>query len=344
MEILKRRILPSGGIRIMKELQPEQIQQFQAAFPTVLENESMAAHTYLKIGGPARLYLVASTSDELIHAVEEAKRLSIPWYVIGGGSNLLVSDDGFQGVVIQTADRSFAIDGTEVSAAPGVFTGLLAKATAEAGLTGFEWGVGVPGMIGGAVYGDAGCFGGEMRDVVSGVEAYAIQQGKKISYTNADCRFGYRDSRFKHEPHIILRVHLALERGDVAQARAKINEIMGKRKESQPQGAFSAGCLFKNFDYFSESALDILKRHGEIPSAMLSQKRIAAGWLIDQLGLKGTTVGKAQVSPVHGNFLVNLGGARAQDVLALSSLIKMKVRDELGILLEDEVQYLGFGD
>ncbi|MFZ2804259.1 MAG: UDP-N-acetylmuramate dehydrogenase [Patescibacteria group bacterium] len=327
----------------MPQLNGQQVADFKAAFPIVLENEPMVAHTYLKIGGPARLFLVAPTADEVVRAVEEAVRLSIPWYVIGGGSNLLVSDDGFQGIVVQATDRRTDIEGRMVSAAPGVFTGSLARACADAGLTGFEWGVGVPGTVGGATYGDAGCFGGEMRDVVSSVDAYDVKNGKRVTYSNEECRFGYRESRFKHESHIILKTTLALKRGDVAMARAKIDEIMQKRKDSQPQGAFSAGCLFKNFEYADESALDILKRSGdEIPPQMLAQKRLAAGWLIDKLGLKGTIVGKAQVSPIHGNFLVNLGGARAQDVLALSSMVKMKVRDELGILLEDEVQYLGF--
>lgn len=117
---------------------------------------------------------------------------------------------------------------------------------------------------------------------------------------------------------------------------------MSRRKDTQPQGAFSAGCLFKNFEYQKEEDVASLALHREIPADMLKNKRVAAGWLIEQLGLKGTTVGKAQVSPVHGNFLINLGGARAQDVIALSSLVKMKVRDELGILLEDEVQLVGF--
>ncbi len=117
--------------------------------------------------------------------------------------------------------------------------------------------------------------------------------------------------------------------------------VAGQNMHDKPQGAFTAGCMFKNFEYTDESALEKLRREGdEIPSEMLVKKRIAAGWLIDKLGLKGKTIGRAQVSPVHGNFLVNLGGATAQDVIALSSYVKMKVRDELGILLEDEVQYL----
>jgi UDP-N-acetylmuramate dehydrogenase len=327
----------------MTQLTADQIKTYCSRFPSAKENESMAVHTYLKIGGPARLYLVASSADEIVQAVEKAKELMVPWYVFGGGSNLLVSDDGFQGVVIQTLNRGYTIDGTTVTAEPGVFTGMLAKATAEAGLTGFEWGVGVPGMMGGATYGNAGCFGGEMKDVVTSVEAYDVASGKQVTYTNAECRFGYRDSRFKHEPHIILKTVMDLARGSSVGARSKIDEIMAKRKETQPQGAFTAGCMFKNFGFTDDAALEKLRREGdEIPEAMLSQKRISAGWLIDTLGLKGMTVGKAQVSPVHGNFLVNLGGATAQDVIALSSAVKTKVRDELGILLEDEVQYLGF--
>lgn len=321
----------------------DQVVKFVTAFPSARQNESMAAHTYLKIGGPARLFFVASTSDELVSAVEFAVAEQIPWYVMGGGSNLLVADNGFDGVVIQAADRQFSIEGQRVTSAPGVFTGLLANATVTAGLTGFEWGAGVPGTIGGATYGNAGCFGGEMKDAVITVEAYDVRQAKRVTYTNAECRFGYRDSRFKHEPHLIVRTVMELQPDLNGEGRKKIDEIIAKRKDTQPQGAFSAGCLFKNFEFEDESALEQLKRQvDEIPAGMVQKKVIAAGWLIDKVGLKGKTIGKAQVSPVHGNFLVNLGGARAEDVIMLSSLVKMKVRDELGVLLEDEVQYLGF--
>lgn len=327
----------------MNQLTEQQLASFIAAVPSVKQNEQMAAHTYLKIGGPARLYLVAQDADTVVEAVKQAKELKIPWYVFGAGSNLLVADEGFQGVVIQAMDRSFSIDDETVTSAPGMFSAMLAKTLADEGLIGFEWGVGLPGTIGGAVYGNAGCFGGEMKDTVTFVEAYDVAHDKGVVYSNAECRFGYRDSRFKHEPHLILKVAMKLARGDRGDARKKIDEIMAKRKDTQPQGAFTAGCMFKNFEYTDESALEKLRRDGdEVPADMLASKRIAAGWLIDKLGLKGTTIGKAQVSPVHGNFLVNLGGASAKDVIALSSFVKMKVRDELGILLEDEVQVLGF--
>ncbi len=326
------------------------VREFFRLFPSCKENEPMSAHTYLKIGGPARLYLVANTADEIVAAVLAATRLEIPWAVIGVGSNLLVADGGFDGVVIQAAHRSYEIAGTTVTADAGMFTGLLAKATADAGLTGFEWGVGVPGTIGGATYGNAGCFGGEMKDVVTSVDAYDVARGARVTYSNAECRFRYRDSRFKHEPHVILKTTMKLARRSSLAVpvgrqvgRRTIEEIMEKRKETQPQGTFSAGCLFKNFEFREEAELEKLRRDGdEIPMEFLEKHRIPAGWLIEKLGLKGYAIGKAQVSPVHGNFLINLGGARAQDVIALSSYIKMKVRDECGILLEDEVQYLGF--
>lgn len=319
------------------------MREFFRAFPSCKENEPMSAHTYLKIGGPARLYLVAYTAEELVRAVESAMTLAIPWRVLGGGSNLLVSDKGFQGVVIQAADRTTSINGTCVVVAPGALTALVARIAADAGLTGFEWGIGLPGTVGGATYGNAGCFGGSMQDVITFVETYDITRRDRITLSHADCQFAYRDSRFKHESHVILSTTLALQPGDPSAARRKLVEIMGRRKDTQPQGTFSAGCLFKNFEFRDEGDLEELRRaKGEIPPEFFAAHHIPAGWLIEKLGLKGKTIGRAQVSAVHGNFIVNLGGARAKDVIALSSYVKLRVRDELGILLEDEVQYLGF--
>ncbi len=321
----------------------QQITAFLSAFPSAKRDEPMSAHTSLKIGGPARVYSVASTNADLLRMIETAEANEIPFVVIGGGSNLLVADEGYGGVVIQAADRSCSVEKDRVIAAAGVPMSIVAHVAAEAGLGGFEWGVGVPGTIGGAIYGNAGCFGGKMKDVVESDAVYDRKEKRAANYVNADCGFGYRDSRFKREPHVIIETTLRLTPGNREQSLALMSEIMQKRKTSQPQGEFSAGCLFKNFEYEDESALEKLRtRVEEIPEAMLKQKRISAGWLIDLLGLKGTKIGNAQISPTHGNFLVNLGGAKAQDVIALSSLVKMKIRDDLGILLEDEVQLMGY--
>lgn len=326
----------------MTPLTQQQADAFYSAFPSAKRDELMSRHTYLKIGGPAALFVSIENADDLVRAVQTAKKHAIPFAVIGGGSNLLVADEGYRGVVIEAAFRSATVEGERLKADAGAFTVRVSKMASEAGLVGFEWGSGVPGTIGGAVYGNAGCFGGEMCDAVESVDAYDVTNDRRVTYANADCRFAYRESRFKHEPHVILSATLKLAIGDKLASMAKLEVISAKRKDTQPQGAFSAGCLFKNYEYHDDNALQIAERHLEIPAQMKSQKRIAAGWLIDQAGLKGTTVGKAQVSLVHGNFLVNLGGARAQDVIALSSLVKMKIRDAYGIMLQDEVQLLGF--
>lgn len=326
----------------MTKLTDEQVANYLAKIPNAKRDEPIALKTYLKIGGPVRLFVVANSSEELLTTVNAAVEVGIPFYMMGGGSNILVSDDGFEGVLIQAGNRKYKIEGETVTAEAGMFTGLLAREAAKAGLEGFEWGIGVPGTMGGATYGDAGCFGGEMRDVVTNVRAYDLMNKREVNYSNAECKFAYRESRFKHEPHIILETTMVLKKGDAAVAQQKLEEIMGKRKDTQPQGAFTAGCLFKNVECESESDLDIARREIDIPEEMVASKKIPAGWLIDKLGLKGKTIGKAQVSPVHGNFLVNLGGATASDVIQLSSFVKMKARDELGIFLEDEVQYVGF--
>ncbi|MFH1973140.1 MAG: UDP-N-acetylmuramate dehydrogenase [Patescibacteria group bacterium] len=327
----------------MKTLQPKPVASYLAAVPDAMKDEPLSGHTTLRIGGLAKLFVVAGTNDELIAAVEAAKRLDIPWVILGGGSNTLVSDDGFEGVVIMAGNRKIVIDGTCIVADAGAFTVTVARQAAEAGLLGFAWGATVPGTIGGATVGNAGCFGGEMKDILTTVEAYDVTASKRLTLANDACGFAYRESRFKREPLLVLSVTLALKAGNAEAAQKEIETMVSKRKSSQPLGEASAGCMFKNFEYTDASALDILKRHvDEVPSDMLAKKRIPAGWLIDRLGLKGMSVGKTAVSGTHANFIVVQNGARAQDVIALTSMVKMKVRDDLGILLEDELRLVGF--
>ncbi len=327
----------------MKTLEHEII-EYKYRVPRVIENEAMAKHTSFRIGGPARLYVVAPSSDALIEAVRAAQDLEIPFSIFGGGSNLLVADQGFDGVVIQAANRGLSIENDRVQVESGMITVLAARKTVDAGLTGFEWAVGVPGTIGGALYGNAGCYGGEMKDVVTVVDAYRIKDGARVRLSNAECQYGYRDSFFKREPHVILGCELQLTRAvDPAASQTRLNQIMQSRKISQPLDQSSAGCVFKNFDFIDESQLDILRRYvDQIPEAMLRAKRLSAGWLVEQAGMKGQRIGDVQVSDKHGNFFLNRGVARAQDVIALISLVKMNVRDKLGIELQEEVQYLGF--
>ncbi len=327
----------------MHALSEQQVKTFLSIFPEAKRDEPLAPHTSLKIGGPAQLFFEAKNAEDLIGAIETAKAQNVPWYVLGGGSNVLVSDDGYKGLIIMNADRTYTVRERTVSATGGALTTLVAKAAADAGLTGFEWGATVPGTIGGAIFGNAGCYGGEMKDLVVSVDVYNHETAKRVALPKAECKFAYRDSAFKRKPWIILKTLLALAPSDKVRVQARVQELLDKRKASQPAGEFSAGCMFKNFEYLEDSALDILKRQGDsIPEDMLKNRKIAAGWLVDKLGLKGAAVGAAKVSEAHGNFIVNTGGARAQDVLQLTSMVKMRIRDELGIMLEDEVQLVGF--
>lgn len=322
---------------------PELIQKFQKNFPSVLVAEPMSKHTNMRIGGPAELYLTASDPDELLDAIQIANKENIPWFVFGGGSNLLVSDEGFDGLIIQIGFREIKIREKTIIVDAGAITGSVARQSVDEGLEGMEWAGTLPGTIGGAIYGNSGCWGGEMKDVVVTVDAIRVAGLEKVVYPNADCKFAYRDSIFKHEPHIILRATLGLQKSeDPSAVKAKMEEYANKRKESQPFAESSAGCMFKNYTFKDESELSRLAAGTIIPEEMLAKKSISAGWLVSEVGMKGEKIGDAQISEKHGNFIVNLGNARAQDVLMLTSKAKMKIRDEYNIMLEDEVQLIGF--
>ena len=329
-------------VSIMTLLTPQQIEALKAAIPGVMFNEPMSKHTNFRIGGPARLYVVANDSDALINTVRTAEDAGVPWYVFGGGSNILVADTGFEGLVIQSGLRDLKVGGDRVTAGSGVITGLVARKAAEAGLTGFEWAIGVPGTIGGAVYGNAGCYGGEMKDVIESVNAYRLSDGQRVTYTNTDCAFGYRESRFKKERHLILGCTIHLPSGDSAVSKERMQEIVETRKEKQPLEKSSAGCAFKNIEFSDPTEIQKLRQMIEVPEEMIRSGKISSGWLIQRLGADHLSVGGISVSDKHGNFLVNVGGATAHDVLSLIQTIKEKVREAYGVELHEELQLLGF--
>jgi UDP-N-acetylmuramate dehydrogenase len=260
----------------MSFLTDQQVQEFCYAFPDVKHNEAMSRHTNLRIGGVARLYLTAPSSDRLVQAVKKAEELAIPWYLFGGGSNLLVADTGFRGVVIQATDHAFEFHETGVTVAAGAITAMIARLSAERGFQGFEWAIGVPGTIGGAIYGNAGCYGGEMKDVVCSVDTFDVKEHRVISYVGAECGFAYRESRFKHQRVLILRTRLQFDSGDREASLRRIQEIIALRKEKQPLEYSSAGCLFKNAD-IDERVLYQLEQRIDVPSQMKQTKRISAG-------------------------------------------------------------------
>lgn len=307
------------------------------------ENESLAKHVNFRIGGPAKYFVEARSTQDLIDAVKIANEYSLPYFILGGGSNTLVADEGYQGLVIKAANRNMRIEGDRVIVEAGVISATVARASADKGLRGFEWAISLPGTIGGAVRGNAGCFGGETKDTLESVKL--LRNGEVVEVPASDMHYGYRHSVLKdsgHEHDVVLEATFKLTPGDRTEALALIDKNLAGRKASQPLGSSSAGCMFKNFEYTSDDEITKLTSKVEIPEAMRNMHRIGAGWIIDQLGLKGMKMGEAQVAPQHGNFLLNIGHATAKDIVTLISYVKTKARDEFGVQLQEEVQYLGF--
>lgn len=306
------------------------------------ENEPLAKHVNFRIGGPARFFVEARSTDELVTAVTMAKENALPYFILGGGSNTLVSDEGFLGLVIKAANRNVSIEGNLVTAEAGAISAAVARQTADQGLRGFEWAISLPGTIGGGVRGNAGCFGGEMKDTVQSIRI--LRNGQVLDLTAQELHFSYRHTALKdsaHQGDVVLQATFKLTPGDREEAMKQLNDNLAGRKASQPLGSSSAGCMFKNYEVKNEEELHKVAAYAAIPEAMAKTHRLGAGWLIDQLGLKGLKVGEAQVSPQHGNFLLNTGHAKAEDIRNLISRIKAKVRDVYGIQLQEEVQYLG---
>jgi len=287
--------------------------------PELEENVLLKDYTTFKIGGKAKYFYIAESTEDLVKAVLTSKKCSLPFFVLGGGSNILVADKGFNGLVIRILNTKYLILNTKISAEAAVPLSPLAKKSAEGNLTGLEWGIGIPGTVGGAIKGNAGAFGGSMADIIKQVEVYDINDEKTRILQKQDCEFVYRGSVFKKNPNlIILSAELELQKGEKDKIEEKMKEYLNYRKERQPLGFPSAGSVFKN------------------PSD------VSAGQLVDQCGLKGKRIGNVQISEKHANFIVNLGDGKAEDVLKLINIMKKQVKDKFNIQLEEEIQYVGF--
>lgn len=284
----------------------------------LLRQEPMSSHTTLKIGGPADWFAVPKDEAELIGLLKEAKEAGLPVTVIGKGSNLLVLDGGIRGLVIQI-DKVFAgvtVQGTRVSALSGTSMAALAKAAADAALTGLEFASGIPGTVGGGVFMNAGAYGGEMKDVVTQVHGVNYA-GETFSYAAQDMRFAYRHSRAQEERLIITRIDFELAPGDQQAIFEKMADLNARRRDKQPLLDLSCGSTFTR------------------PPGHF------AGTLIEQCGLKGVRVGMSEVSQKHAGFLINHEGGTAKDFLALIALVQKTVFEKTGVKLEPEVRILG---
>ncbi|MBX9972307.1 UDP-N-acetylmuramate dehydrogenase [Cytobacillus firmus] len=286
---------------------------------TVKENEPMANHTTMKIGGPADLFIEPSSIENLAKAMELIRRYELKWRAIGRGSNLLVSDGGIEGVVIKLGRGMDHMDlnETELRAGGGYSLVALSTIISKKGLSGLEFASGIPGSVGGAVYMNAGAHGSDISQILT--KAHVLfEDGKMEWLTNEEMEFSYRTSVLQTKrPGIVLEAVFRLTEGD----REKISSAMQKnkdyRKETQPWNFPCAGSIFRN----------------PLPEY--------AGQLIEKAGMKGHTIGGAQISNMHGNFIVNAGDAKAEDVLALIQHIKDTIFDLYGVKMETEVEIIG---
>lgn len=288
-------------------------------------NEPMSAHTTFRVGGAAALMALPKDSVELSAALELARDMEVSPFFLGNGSNLLVSDKGYDGYIIKLSGRYnevWEIKNGRVLAGGGLLLSRLANAALEAGLTGLEFAAGIPGTVGGAVTMNAGAYGGEMSQVLSGVGTMDTD-GVGDAIPAENCDFSYRHSRFHNGECIITDAAFCLTPGDPAEIRAKMAELAAQRKAKQPLEYPSAGSTFKR------------------PAPRPDGTPVYAAALIDGCGLKGLRVGGAQVSEKHAGFIVNTGGATCADILALMDQVRERVLRERGVELEPEVRLLG---
>ena len=279
----------------------------------------LAPYTTFGIGGKADFFYPVVKPDELVYAVQTAQKLKLRFFILGGGSNVLVSDSGFKGLVIKNECRDVWIDHHTVTCQSGALLNLVIKKALDSSLSGLEFAVGIPGTVGGAVRGNAGAFGKAVGDVL--IKAVVLSRHNEIKEVERDYfRFGYRDSVLKQNGDIVLSVTFGLKKKNKKRIEKQIEEYRKSRNANLPWKEHSAGCFFKN--------------------VVQGEKKISAGYLLDQLGVKGMRVGDAQVSVKHANFLVNQKKARAQDVKKLSSKLKRMVRKEFNINLEEETVYI----
>jgi len=308
---------------------------------SILENVTLAPFTSFGIGGPARYLANATSVAELREALQFARGEGLPFGVLGGGTNLLVGDGGFHGVIVRLEMEGIGRTGERVTAEAGADLNALIKRTAGWGLAGMEPLAGIPGLVGGAVRGNAGAYGaciGEFSDRVIALETGSLEL---VTLEREECRFSYRNSRFKGDPRLIVlsvELSLSLSPGDPGEILAKAEATIAKRTARGLQCSKSVGSFFMNPVVEDP---ELIRRFESDQQVRCRESRIPAGWLIDQAGLRNLRVGDAMVSALHANYLINAGQATAEEVVRLASLIKRKVAATMGVELQEEVSCLG---
>lgn len=304
-------------------------------FPQDLQRDILLSKfTTFRIGGPAKYFFVATDTDELSGALSWAKKESLPYFVLGGGSNILFSDKGFDGLIIKYGPAGieyFEEEGfLRAKADSGASFAKLILETTRKGYSGIEWGFGIPGTVGGAICGNAGRLGQDFSGVV---EKVTVLGNKELS--KKECEFDYRESRFKRTGEIILKAELIFQKKDPT----RIEEVLNQAKKvtfDAPRFP-SAGCVFKNYKLKEND--ELLKNHPELAGRVRGGK-LGVGYLIDQCAMAGRKIGGAQIWPGHANYIVNAQDAKAADILELISEVKKEVKNKYGIELEEEIRII----
>ena len=293
----------------------------------IRRDEPLAPFTTFRVGGPADWLVLAANAAQVRAALGAARACGLPVTILGGGSNVLVSDGGVRGLVIRVHGGEAALtpDG-HVRADAGLTINGLVRWTINRGIAGLEAWAGTPGTVGGAIYGNAHFKGRLIGELVVSVEAVG-GDGHVVRISAADMEFGYDRSRLQRTHEIVLSVDFRVGAGEITSLRATARESLAYRKQTQPLEAASAGCIFQN----PNAAVD------RVPPGIPP----SAGALVDRAGLKGATQGAARVSPTHGNFIVNEGGASAAEIRRLIERCRTGVREQFGVELRDEIVYLG---
>ncbi len=284
----------------------------------VLRNEPMSRHTTFRIGGPADYFVTPTDKEEIKKIIKFCREALIPFYVIGNGSNLLVGDRGYRGVIIQIFKQmsKIDVDGEQITAQAGALLSKVASAALDASLTGFEFASGIPGTLGGALRMNAGAYGGEMKQVVRSADVLT-PDGEIITLTVDELGMGYRTSVISKNDYVVIDAILQLKKGNQEEIQAQMADLRERRVSKQPLEYGSAGSTFKRPEgYF-------------------------AGKLIDDAGLRGFRVGDAQVSEKHCGFVINRGNATAAEVLELMRIVTERVEEKFGVRLQPEVRCIG---
>ncbi len=307
--------------------------------PAIIKDHvPLGPYTTMKIGGPAKYFAAPKTIAEVREIVRWAKEMSISFRPIGRGANLLVADRGYDGLAIVVRNEQLDWHPSRVVVGAGVQNGQLIAEALKHQLGGLQWLIGVPGTVGGSLYGNAGGHGWGLGDQVEWIEVVTTA-GEVKRLVKKDCVFAYRTSIFKAHPEwVIVQAQLVFPTVEADAERALLAATAQQKNTNQPITAKTAGCMFTNPVAEMSGLPEHLKKHVD------QSGKISAWRVIEEVGLKGQTIGQIQISAKHSNFMINLGDGTADQVMQLLSLVKQRVRDKLGVQLHEEVQYLGFNN